>query len=54
MTFDDVQRTWPRRRTGAAPAGALAIALLVGAPARLVPNPVFSRMTPVTWWAWPD
>ena len=44
---------WPRRRWVAALGGAVGTALVVGVPTRLVPNPVFARMTPVTWWAWP-
>ncbi len=53
MTLLDLLRTWPRRRWAAAAAGAAATALVVGVPTRLVPTPIFSRMTPVTWWAWP-
>jgi hypothetical protein len=53
VTLLSVLRTWPRRRWTAAAAGAVATALAVGVPTRLVPNPVFARMTPVTWWAWP-
>ncbi len=44
---------WPRRRWLATLAGTVATGLLIGVPTRLVPTPLFSRMTPVTWWAWP-
>jgi hypothetical protein len=46
-------RTWPRRRWLAAVLGAVATALLVGVPTRLVPTPLFTRMVAITWWSWP-
>lgn len=33
--------------------GALATAVLVGVPTDVVPNPVFGREVPVTWWSYP-
>ncbi len=44
---------WTRRRVLAALAGALATALFVGLPTDVVPNPVFGRAVPVTWWSYP-
>lgn len=44
---------WPTRRWVAAALSAAATVLVVGVPTVLVPNPVFGRAEPVTWWAWP-
>jgi hypothetical protein len=33
--------------------GALATAILVGAPTDVVPNPLFGRSVPVQWWNYP-
>lgn len=44
---------WTSRRVVAALAGTLASALLVGLPTDVVPNPVFGRAVPVTWWSYP-
>lgn len=41
---------WGRRRWIAAVLGAIGAALLTGLPTVMVPNPVFSRMVPVTAW----
>lgn len=46
-------RTWGRRRWAAAFGGAIAIALLIGLPTDVIPNPVFGRPIPVTWWSYP-
>jgi hypothetical protein len=46
-------REWPPRRWLASGAGTIATGLLIGVPTRLVPTPLFSRMVPVAWWAWP-
>lgn len=46
-------RNFGPRRWAAALAGAVAVALAIGLPTVLIPNPVFSRMTPVLWWNWP-
>lgn len=48
-----VLRTWPARRWAAAALGAAGTLLVVGLPTVLIPNSVFSRAVPVTWWAWP-
>lgn len=45
--------TWPARRWVVAVAGTLASALAMGVPTALLPNPLFTRMTAVTWWSWP-
>jgi len=44
---------WPVRRWAVAVGAALAYLLAVGMPTDLVPNPVFGREIPPTWWAWP-
>lgn len=45
--------TWPARRWVAAVGGAVFAAFLVGVPTAVIPNPLFARMTGVTWWSWP-
>ncbi len=32
---------------------AIAVALLIGLPTDVIPNPVFGRPVPVTWWSYP-
>jgi hypothetical protein len=44
---------WGVRRWGAAVAGAVAIALAIGLPTEMIPNPWFTRMMPVVWWNYP-
>ncbi len=46
-------RHWPTRRWWAAAAAVLGTIVVVGVPTELIPNPVFGRAVPVTWWAWP-
>ena len=46
-------RSWPARRWAAAAAAAVATALLIGIPTDVIPNPVFGRPVPVTWWSYP-
>lgn len=46
--------SWSGRRWGAALAAAAAYVLALGIPTDLVPNPVFGRQIPPTWWAWPS
>jgi hypothetical protein len=46
-------RHWPRSRWVAAALGAALTVLVVGVPTVLIPNPVFGREVPPTWWAWP-
>lgn len=45
--------SWPRRRWGAALVGAVATVVVMGLPTAMIPNPVFGRSVPTTWWAWP-
>lgn len=45
--------TWPLRRWLVAGAAALAYVVAVGIPTDLVPNPIFGREIPPTWWSWP-
>ena len=44
---------WPRRRWAVAAAWAIGTVLVVGLPTAMIPNPVFGRDVPTTWWAWP-
>jgi len=44
---------WPMRKWVVALGGAVATALLVGLPTDVIPNPVFGRPVPVTWWSYP-
>jgi hypothetical protein len=46
-------RRWPARRWWTAAAALLGTVVVVGVPTELIPNPVFGRAVPVTWWAWP-
>ena len=46
-------RTWPLRRWATALVAAVLTVVLVGVPTVLIPNPVFAREVPPTWWAWP-
>ncbi len=49
----DSRRTWGSRRWGTALAGATAVALAIGLPTEMIPNPLFARMMPVLWWNYP-
>lgn len=46
-------RAWRTRQWTVAGLGALATAVLVGAPTAVVPNPLFGRSVPVQWWNYP-
>lgn len=46
-------RAWPRRRWLVAAASTALGVLAVGVVTVLIPNPVFGRDVPPTWWAWP-
>jgi hypothetical protein len=46
-------RTWTARRWLVAAAASVVVALLVGLPTDVIPNPVFGRPVPVTWWSYP-
>lgn len=45
--------TWSARRWRAAAVGAVGVTLLIGLPTDVIPNPVFGRPVPVTWWSYP-
>jgi hypothetical protein len=49
----EILRTWGGRRWAAAVVGAVAVALAVGLPTEMIPNPWFTRMMPVLWWNYP-
>jgi hypothetical protein len=46
-------RRWQARQYLVAVAAAAAIALVIGLPTDVIPNPVFGRPVPVTWWSYP-
>jgi uncharacterized membrane protein YhhN len=46
-------RRWSPRQVAVAALGAVAVALLIGIPTDVIPNPVFGRPVPVTWWSYP-
>lgn len=46
-------RSWNRRQWATAAGGAVTTFLLLGVPTDVVPNPVFGRPVPVTWWSYP-
>jgi hypothetical protein len=52
MSFDAL-RLWTPRRWRAAMLGAVVTALALGLPTDVIPNPVFGRPVPVTWWSYP-
>jgi hypothetical protein len=49
----DAFALWTPRHWRTALVGALGTALLVGIPTDVIPNPVFGRPVPVTWWSYP-
>jgi VanZ family protein len=46
-------RDWTLRRWVTAGVSAVVFVLVIAIPTALIPNPVFGRMIPPTWWAWP-
>jgi hypothetical protein len=44
---------WPPRRWAVALGGAALATLALGLPTDAVPNPLYTRMTPVRWWDYP-
>ena len=46
-------RQWTPRHVLAAAVGAVVVAVLIGVPTDVIPNPVFGRPVPVTWWSYP-
>lgn len=46
-------RRWTPRQVAVAALGAVVVALLIGVPTDVIPNPVFGRPVPVTWWSYP-
>lgn len=49
----DALRGWTRRQVGVAVVAATLVALAIGVPTDVIPNPVFGRPVPVTWWSYP-
>ncbi len=50
----DAFSQWPVRRWVFAAFAAIVTALVVGLPTDVIPNPVFGRPVPVTWWSYPS
>lgn len=46
-------RHWPSRRWLVAACAAALVAVVVGLPTDVIPNPLASREVPVTWWSYP-
>ena len=46
-------RSWTPHQIGVAAIVAVGVALLIGVPTDVIPNPVFGRPVPVTWWSYP-
>ena len=44
---------WSQRQWLTAAVAAIVIAVLIGVPTDVIPNPVFGRPVPVTWWSYP-
>jgi MFS family permease len=49
----DGLRGWSARHVVVAVVAALLVALAIGVPTDVIPNPVFGRPVPVTWWSYP-
>ena len=49
----DTMRSWSGRHVFVALGAAVLVALAIGVPTDVIPNPVFGRPVPVTWWAYP-
>jgi hypothetical protein len=49
----DGLRSWSIRHVAAAAVVGVLIAVLIGVPTDVIPNPVFGRPVPVTWWSAP-
>jgi hypothetical protein len=45
--------SWPPRRWVTAAVAAVVVAIAVGVPTDVIPNPVFGRPIDVTWWSYP-
>jgi hypothetical protein len=46
-------RSWPRRRWGVAGLSTVGTVTFMGLSTAMIPNPLFGRAVPTTWWAWP-
>ncbi len=49
----DALRSWSWRHLLVAAGAAVLLALVIGVPTDVIPNPVFGRPVPVTWWSYP-
>lgn len=46
-------RSWGRRQVSVAIVSTVVVAVVVGVPTVLIPNPLFGREIPPTWWSYP-
>lgn len=53
LTLRSTMKEWNARQRWAALIGAVVVALGIGLPTDVIPNPVFGRPVPVTWWSYP-
>lgn len=49
----DALRSWSWRHLLVAVGASALVALAIGLPTDVIPNPVFGRPVPVTWWSYP-
>jgi len=49
----DALQTWGARQWATALFGGVLVALAIGIPSDVIPNPVFGRPVDVTWWSYP-
>jgi hypothetical protein len=49
----DALQTWSWRHLLVAAGASVLVALAIGLPTDVIPNPVFGRPVPVTWWSYP-
>ncbi len=47
-------RSWGKRQWLTALGATVVYVLVVGLPTDLIPNPIFGREIPPTWWSWPS
>lgn len=53
LTIGRAIAAWTSRQRIGALVAAVVIAVVIGVPTDVIPNPVFGRPVPVTWWSYP-